>query len=96
MEEAGNLTYSMRCAPISGATNDFRLLAAQSIFSAENTVKNVMTVPSWDLFRSKWAHHPKSLNTEPAIGHDCTHYCWSSQLFEPLWQRLFYALYFRK
>jgi hypothetical protein len=83
MQEAGNLTYSMRCAPISGATNDFRQLAAQSIFNDENTAKNVMTVPCWDLLKPKWRNHPHSFKADNA-GNDCTHWCWSSQLYKPI------------
>jgi hypothetical protein len=86
---------SMACAPIIGPTNDFRQLLLREIFAKNETANNVVRVSSWDLFRSKWNLHPGShLKKNDNI--DCTHYCWSSQLWRPLWQRLFYALLFRQ
>ena len=74
------------CSAYKGHPNRFRSAIQKQTFADSS----VLLVPSGDLFGSRWRFHPSS---HPGSGGaDCTHYCWASRVWQPLWERIAYAL----
>jgi hypothetical protein len=69
-------TGNGHCAPVRGQGNTWRHKAFESVFTHTNSAAYV---PTDDLFRSKWTMHAND---------DCTHFCWFSELWQPIWNRI--------
>ena len=94
-----NTTQS--CGPIGAqGPNRWRGKALKDVFAGYSG--NVRLLPTHDIFLTRWASHSNAhgihlAGAAPEMRSkniDCTHYCWYSWLWEPLWERVAVLLLF--
>ena len=83
------LAYEGSCAPIKGAhANTFRGDEIREGLRQWSSSGRVHFLPTNDIYASRWNLHPHSRIHGRAGTVDCTHYCWFSALWAPLWDRI--------
>jgi hypothetical protein len=87
------------CGPITTPANQNQFRGDAVIAAFEGYTGNVRYLPTRDIFLTRWQSHANShgyANQPGTVGRntDCTHYCWYSWLYEPLWERVATVLLF--
>jgi hypothetical protein len=71
---------------------NWRREAYGSVFTATAPDSRVVFVPTAGIFESRHRYHPDGHGRFADYTSDCTHYCWNSRLWQPVWERVAYAL----